>query len=123
VKSMDFSVLGFYAEAVTIPVLYVETGLNPKTVDVAKNYAEKIAREVAWKPSAKTLFTAFRWSGFQVYIDKELYDKLDFKPKIKNKQDLYRATRDAVILARALYRDGVIIVAKFINGVAVTVTL
>jgi len=26
---MDFSVLGFHAEAVAIPVLYVETGLNP----------------------------------------------------------------------------------------------
>jgi len=118
---MDFSVLGLYAEAVAIPVLYVETGLNPKTMDVAKKYAEKIAREVAWRPSARTIFITFRWSGFQVYVDKELYDKFNFQPKINSRQDVYKTTKDAIILARALYRDGVIIVAKFINGVAVTI--
>jgi hypothetical protein len=119
---MDFSVLGFYAEAIAIPVLYVETGLNPKTMDMAKTYANKIAREVAWKPSAKTLFIVFRWSGFQVYVDGELYNKFNFNPKINSRQALYRATKDAIILIRALYREGVIIVTKFINGVAVTIT-
>jgi len=119
---MDFSVLGFYAEAIAIPVLYVETGLNPKTMDVAKKYAEKIAREVAWKPSAKPLFIAFRWAGYQIYVDEELYGKFNFKPEINSRHDIYKVTKDAIILARALYRDGVIIVAKFINGVAVTIT-
>jgi hypothetical protein len=119
---MDFSVLGFYAEAIAIPVLYVETGLNPKNMDMAKKYAEKIARDVAWKLKAKALFIAFRWAGYQVYVDGELYSKFNFQPKINSRQDLYKTTKETIILARALYRDGAIIVAKFINGVAVTIT-
>ena len=120
---MSFDLLGFYAEAIAIPVLYADTGLYPKSIDVAKKYAEKLAKEIAWKQSVKTTFIVVRWRGFQIYIDRELAEKFSFKPKIDSRQDVAKATRDIIILSRAYYREWkTIVVIKFVNGVAVVIT-
>jgi hypothetical protein len=120
---VSFDLQGLYAEAISIPVLYADTGLYPKNIDSAKKLAEKLAREIAWKQYVKTTFIAIRWHGFQVYIDRELVEKFSFEPRIDSRQDMAKTARDIIILSRAYYREWkIIVVVKFVNGIAVVVT-
>jgi hypothetical protein len=120
---MSQDLLGFYADAIAIPVLYINSGVYPKDVETAKKHAEKIAKEVAWKQHAKTTFIAVRWRGFQLYIDKEIAEKFNFNPQVKSRHDVVKATKNAIILSRAYYYTwSIIMVIRFMNGIAVVLT-
>jgi len=120
---MSQDLLGFYAEAIAIPVLYIDSGLYPKDIETAKKHAERIAKEVAWKKSAKTTFIVIRWKGFQLYIDREILEKFNFNPQVKSRHDVVKATKNVIIMSRAYYYTWTIImVIKFINGIAVVLT-
>ena len=120
---MSQDLIDIHADAIAIPVLYLNTGLYPKDVETAKKHAERLAKEFAWKQHAKTTFIVVRWNGFKTYIDREIAEKFDFNPKIKSRHDVVMATRNAIILSRAYYNTWkIIMVIRFMNGIAVTLT-
>lgn len=120
---MSFDLRGFYAEAIAIPVLYIDSVLYPKDIETAKKHAERIAKEVAWKQHAKTTFIVVRWKGFQLYIDREIAEKFDFNPQVKSRHDVVKATKNAIIMSRAYYNTwSIIMVIRFMNGLAVVLT-
>jgi hypothetical protein len=121
---MSQDLIDIRADAIAIPVLYLNTGLYPKDVETAKKHAERIAKEVAWKQHAKTTFIVVRWKGFQTYIDREIAEKFGFNPKIKSRHDVVKATKNVIILSRAYYNANtwIIMVIRFMNGIAVVLT-